>query len=814
MSLPDRRNALAAQNVLTGIDFVAVDASQTTLDVFFLVPPLGLTVPLNTLLASAVRIHSADAPDVPIVAMAWAVADARDVLRLNTAAPGGFAGYLLTIDDPRIDAFFNGVAFSFKANCPSLLDCEPPPHECPPEAPVDFPVDTLARDFWSFRKALLDFAAQRHPDWQDRLEADVGVMLAEALASLGDEMAYYQDRVAREAALGTATQRRSLRRHGRLVDYEIHDGKGAFVWLDVRVASAFPLPQSLTAGDDVWALSDVGERVSFEIGRGLDESFRPPLAPETYEVRLQANSLDPHIWDETAACLPVGATEMHVEGHHNADLPLVDAPPDGPAGRWVLLATTPPDPAIPARRWIVRLLSVTDELDPLVSHPVTGNAVTRLRWEAAQALPFEIDLEHLKVHGNVVPATAGRTVADRGFRIGPSTLPLVPDAVERAGPNGANAYLFTLPDANGEGLVRLGDDARTARPEVRLFESTPTMVGPNLVWTDGRAWQWRRSLLGTRSSRPADPDFTLDDGTWDRAVGYQRLGGEVVHRDYLSTIGTTVRFGDGEFGLIPAAGTWFHVVYRLGGGARTNVAAGSLVHHALPFVEKISNPLPAAGGVDPETFEDLRRLAPDAFRAVTFRAVTPGDYAEAAERLPWVQRAGATLRWTGSWLACAVTADPRSEPVLTRARRRELDRHVDRFRQAGRAVHILAPRYADLDLVIHVCVEPHAFPGDVIEAVMLALFGKGGGRPQPGFFDPDRFTFGTPLDRSELEAAIQRVPGVRAVENMDYRRRGWFDWKPFADLIFRPADNEVIRVENDPLHPDRGTARIETHGGA
>ena len=78
---------------------------------------------------------------------------------------------------------------------------------------VDFPIDYLARDFWSYRKALLDFASLRYPDWTDRLEADSGIMMAELMSALGDEMAYYQDRVAREAYLETATQRRSIRKH-------------------------------------------------------------------------------------------------------------------------------------------------------------------------------------------------------------------------------------------------------------------------------------------------------------------------------------------------------------------------------------------------------------------------------------------------------------------------------------------------------------------------------------------------------------------------------------------------------------------------
>ena len=61
------------------------------------------------------------------------------------------------------------------------------------------------------------------------------------------------------------------------------------------------------------------------------------------------------------------------------------------------------------------------------------------------------------------------------------------------------------------------------------------------------------------------------------------------------------------------------------------------------------------GGLDAETPEVLRQLAPDAFKAITYRAVRPGDYAEAAERLAWVQKAGSVFRWTGSWLTAFVT---------------------------------------------------------------------------------------------------------------------------------------------------------------
>lgn len=826
---PDRRTAITQQSLVTGIDFVAVAADQVNLDVFFLNDPLAITPSLANLMASQVSIRSELLGEVPVVAMGWGLFDGRNVLQLETAHPGGFRPYRLRIDDARIDPFFNDVELDFKASCPSELDCEPPPHECPAEPAVDFPVDTLARDWQSFRRAILDFASQRYPDWKDRLEADVGVMLAEVMAHVGDEMSYFQDRIAREASLEGASQRRSLRRHARLVDYEIHDGLGASGWLDLEMggpAGAVPIP----AGADVWAESDSGvivegtfvpRRIRFEIGRGLADV----LAGETFSVDSALNALAAHVWDETETCLLVGETEMWVDGHHAARLVLDDTTRE-PPGRWVALQTDPGDPSRPARRHLVRLIAVTDEQDPLASVLGTSPDVTHLVWEEAQALPFEVDLEALcTVHGNIVPVTAGRTETAH-FSIGPSAIEGLPRAVERTGANGSFAYLFTLPDPEGEELVRLGDPAapRAAAPEVHLTEAVFAAL-PSPHFVAGEQWEWRRALLGTDSAQPEDDAFTLDDGTWARVVGFHRLGGEIVHVDYREGTGVTLRFGDGEFGRVPPRGTavlgdeeCFEVTYRLGNGRRGNLPADAIrkwdtSDPALADVVRVTNPVPTAGGLDPETAADIAKLAPDAWRAITYRAVRPEDHAEAAERLPWVQRAGASFRWTGSWLSAFVTPDPRDAITLEPERSLELARHLDRFRQAGREVHVLPPRYADLDLIVKICVAPTSYPGDVVEGVLVALFGRRV-RPVVGFFHPDRFTFGTPLDRSELEAAIQRVAGVKAVEYIAIRRRGRFDWKLFVDLVYRPAADEVIRVQNDKQNPDRGSLRIATEGGA
>ena len=103
------------------------------------------------------------------------------------------------------------------------------------------------------------------------------------------------------------------------------------------------------------------------------------------------------------------------------------------------------------------------------------------------------------------------------------------------------------------------------------------------------------------------------------------------------------------FGATPIPGTYFNALYRVTAGAAGNVAADAitLFDPTTTEVSRVSNPLPAQGGADPENLDEVRLFAPQEFRAVPYRAVLPADYAAAAETLPWVERAdGAVFRYT------------------------------------------------------------------------------------------------------------------------------------------------------------------------
>ncbi|ULQ53241.1 hypothetical protein [Flavihumibacter fluvii] len=817
-ALKDRITELTAQNKVTGIDFIYVYPDQQQLDIYFLTDVAVMATPLpGSLTPDAIRIHSnyAELPLIGIIPLLqWPLVDGQPVLRITTLSPGDFALYQFQIEDVRIDPFFNDVSFSFKANCPSDLDCKPPEHECPPEELVDFPIDYLARDFWSFRRALLDFASLRYPKWLDRLEADAGIMMAELMSAAGDEMAYYQDRINREAYLETATQRRSMRAHAHLVDYYLHDGRGASTWLDIQVGAGMGVLM-LSPGTGVYAAADDNTLVHFEIGNSIRERLAVPAI--NFKVDIACNVFKPHIWDDDLLCLPVGSTELYLEGDQTGVLHLDDLSL-GPLhpGKWVLLQTNPVDPAQPARAQMVRITSITKTTDP-----VFLATITHVKWEKAQATRYEFDLKQLSVKGNMVPATAGKTET-AFFLIGKSPESLsgaelnafhapVEQSIERAAPNGNSIHLKSLPGSIERSLVFLGKDLQKTAPEIILEEMT--FNGVNWVPAIGKpAWECRQTLVGIHSSAPFDRHYLVDDGSWLPVVNYQRAGYNFQHRDYASGNGVSIRFGDGEFGRIPDTNTVFRVRYRLGTGTDTNVAAAA-IHFPESSSYSISNPLPAIDGLDAETANELRQSAPEAFRAITYRAVRPEDYAEAAERLPWVQKAGAVFHWTGSWLTAFVTPDPKGKLTIDDTDRADLMAQLNRFRQAGREVHISDPVYANIDLRIGLCIRESAYAGHVKARVMAALMGTHGIYPKQGYFSPDRFSFGTPLDRSTLEAWIQDIPGVKAVEHIRYRRRGWFDWQDFTELSYDPGKNVIIRIANDPLHPERGILTLQTHGG-
>ena len=308
---------------LFGLDYVEVSEDQLTLEVFFLGRAPDKIESANVRITGGRSITDIVVGGVRLTQQTDPTLD--DFLEVDLLNFGDYSTYTLSLvklDDTGLptdelmdgfDPLYATVDFTFKASCPSELDCKPEP-VCPQPARDEPDINYLGKDYASFRQLMLDRLALTLPDWRESHVPDIGITLVELLAYVGDYLSYYQDAVATEAYLGTARQRISVRRHARLVDYVMHEGCNARAWVTVATdkyaeldpvqtyfCTAFPgapLTRTLQPGDIAKAPA------------GSFEAFAPLVADASKKIEIYPshNEILFYSWGNDACCLPKGST--------------------------------------------------------------------------------------------------------------------------------------------------------------------------------------------------------------------------------------------------------------------------------------------------------------------------------------------------------------------------------------------------------------------------------------------------------------------------------------------------------------------------
>jgi hypothetical protein len=801
----ERRQAVIEDVDFNGIDYIEVPASsldaQRFLHVYFLTPDFIdslIGAPGRFAISGGVRITD-------IRPLAVTRVDNHLVVEVNR--PGDFSPYTLTVSANWVDPAFASKEFSFKAGCASDFDCRTE-QPCLEEGGPSIPIDYLAKDYASFRRALLDLIPILAPDWLERNPADMGMALVELLAYTADRLSYYQDAVANEAYLETARQRISVRRHARLIDYHIHDGLSARTFVHIEVCEDPLCPDSglIPAGTPV--LSRITETLGATVPGAVIQADQKALALDLADVVFETltdlrvhvalNEVDIYPWGNRQCCLPRGTTSLDLKGGLTAHLQ---------SGDYLLFeeirgpATGLRADADPKHRQVVRLTDVQRTVDPLQEQELT-----RVTWDRADALSFPLCLsvkvptgihgadryvDNVSVaRGNLVLADHGRTVSERRT----NALPAPRHERQR------RAHRFFLE----QGPLSFRAPHSPAGPVAALRDPDPRQAKPQVV---------RLEVTGTQPTDDWQPvDDLLDSNAFDHHV--------VVETNNEGQ--ALIRFGDDVYGQSPPDGAVVTVDYRTGIGRAGNVGRGAL-HHLVrtdggsgptwPTVTRIYNPLPAWGGMEPEPIEVVKRIAPAAFHTRQRRAVTEEDYARVAEKHPEVARAVATFRWTGSWHTVFVTIDPVGSTEVDLQMERDVGDWVKGFTQAGYDLEVAPPVYVPLEIDVTICVEPTHFRAHVREVVLTALSNHvlpGGGR---GFFHPDNFTFNQPLYLSQLYAAVETVEGVDSVEVTRFKRFGKLPNNELEQGYIPMGRLEVARLDNDPNYPENGVLRLTMLGG-
>ena len=325
--------------------------------------------------------------------------------------------------------------------------------------------------------------------------------------------------------------------------------------------------------------------------------------------------------------------------------------------------------------------------------------------------------------------TLGASTGERGQVLRTTKKPVLPgQRIEIREPEAPSAAERAALEAEE------GDDAVTTvvDPAGRPLE----------VWV-----RWRQ-VVDFYASNPRSRHYTLD-----------RLTGEI-------------RFGDGQRGLIPPAGAnrvraaW----YQAGGGPQGNRPAGVIAQlkSAVPYIDRVTNLEPAAGGAAFETQEAVKLRGPKTLRHRD-RAVALADFEDlACEASTAVARAKGIAASDGATaghvmvIVVPYSLDLKPVPSL------ELISRVTEYLGARLSptvdLQVVGPDWLQVTVsaeIVPVLLEAAA---DVQTAVLarLATFLH----PLAGGLDGKGWDFGRRPYRSDLYALVESTPGVDHVNRL------------------------------------------------
>lgn len=865
-----RREMVRQQMELNGLDFLEVGSlsegsSQSTLTVHLLSKsPLELSKD-NIVIEGGQRIRNIQVESVEV--KVYEGSDFDNTLVVVVDKPGDFSTYTLRVVEKdenkqlvrhsKFDPRYDRINFSFKVDCPTEFDCKQEVI-CPEEKRDEPDINYLAKDYASFRQLILDRLALSMPDWQERHIPDIGIALVEAMAYTGDYLSYYQDAVATEAYLDTARQRISVRRHARLVDYNMHEGCNARAWVCLTVSqdklSISPEEKIQFITNFNNTLQTLGAVLSLEELQKLPQNSYEvfePLSNVPIHLYSAHNSINFYTWNDQECCIPRGSTAATLVGewvppidddndHCEPEKPPAATPEDTEndehesviihavsnqpvdnkqlylrVGDVLILEevigpeTGHPQDANPKHRHAVKLTHIESDIDPL-----NGQAITHITWREEDALPFPLCISNLssapdcKLLENISIACGNVILVDHGRSV-EQDLPRVPEAV-------------VIECCKKEGLSQVShmvpNDYKPHLDYAPLTFCEPLkmdMPATQMLMQNEREALAKIHLLSSSELEGKQEWFSQQDLLSSTANDYHF----VAELDNDSR--AHIRFGNNEIGRRPEAGSNFKASYRVGNGVRGNVGAEVIRHIYLANTTldgvtlSARNPLPAQGGIDAEHLNDVKLFAPHAFRKHLQRAIIAEDYAAIVMRefKSKVQSAYAKLRWIGSWYEVLVAIDPYGKEQADQELLDEISACLHRYRRIGHDLVVKSAQRVPLDIEIKICVLPNYLRGHV-KAELLKLFSnKRLLDGKLGFFHPDELTFGEDIYLSKLVATAQCVEGVASVEVCKLQRWCEAANNEIENGVLPLSPFEIARLDNDPSFTENGILTLDMRGG-
>jgi predicted phage baseplate assembly protein len=585
---------------------------------------------------------------------------------------------------------------------------------------------------------------QRCPDWTDHNVSDPGVTLIEAVATMVDQLLYRLNRVPERHYLGLL----------ELIGLRPFPATAASTEVTFWLSAKQPQAVTVPAGTEVaTARTEVEDAVVF--------ATAAPLAILSCEYRYVATAgpgQEPVAQDDALA---------EPEG-----LVCFGATPA--VGDTLLVGLSVPVPrcALTIR---VECQSEGVGVDPRFPPRVweawdgTGWAACAVDCDETGGLNKSGDVVVHVPAGHVASVVSGRPAGWVRCRV----LETVPNQHPyRASPRLYGMSCFVIggtTEAVHAEVVRLeqvgvSDGVPGQRFSLQRRPVVPGDRQPVLEVSAGAGWEEWTPVDTFAGQRPEDPVFVLD-----QAAGEVQLAPAVREKD------GQLRY----FGRVPPKGAQLRLrEYRVGGGRRGNVAAKSLsvLKSSVPYVDKVANRRPAAGGVDAESVENAKARAPLLLRTRD-RAVTAEDYEELArEAAPGVARVrcvpgreGAEVGTVRVLVVPAAGTDasgrlrfeqlqPDDETLI------RIASELDQRRVVGTRLIVEPPFYRGLTVVARLTARPAAdherLRQDALDALFCYFHPTIGGPEGAGW------PFGRPVQAGDVFAVLQRLPGCDLVNDV------------------------------------------------
>jgi len=261
------------------------------------------------------------------------------------------------------------------------------------------------------------------------------------------------------------------------------------------------------------------------------------------------------------------------------------------------------------------------------------------------------------------------------------------------------------------------------------------------------------------------------------------------------------------YGIAPPAGTTLTIRYLKGGGITANVPANSItIIDNAPGVS-VNNTLPAEGGRDGDTVEELRENSLRAFSEQK-RTVTTQDYTVRALSLPPKYGSIAKAYITKDQLSNNSTPgdinsynpfalslyileydNSKKLQAAGATLKRNLRTYLSEYIPVTDSINIKDAFVVNIGIDYEIMVRPNFSSRDVLLQCSNAL---------KKYFDISKWSINQPINLSKVYTELDKIKGVQTVQKIEVVNKQGGNYSPFSYDIKGAIKNNIVYPSFDP----------------